>query len=207
MNNTPAFIIYGHNTVLDNKDVGDRMEIHAVVMHLARHGDDQVQDSLDDGTFENTLNVLHSGNCITMASKSWAAMLPTEPFDSHRGHYPELLAMPGYEALMPTNDVTDIGTQLKCHRCGALCQGDVYEDGCNMCAFDDEEHPYNECDCEISGGFENHKQCLLHLAMSYSARDEGMKVWPVSYEAGEQVDPHIASLTDYGHTDSAPPTK
>lgn len=198
MKNTPGFVLHGPNMGLQDREAGDRMEVHAVVMHLARHGDDQVEECLDDESFAQTFEVLKSGNRIIMGSKSWMQALPVEPFDSLRSHYCELLTLPGSEALIPTEGGPEC-TQVRCHTCGAICQGPVEEDGCNMCAFEVDDDPYNECDCEISGGFENHRTCLLHMASKHTARTEDMRVWPVSYEAGDPVyaDKKIKDLMDY----------
>jgi hypothetical protein len=184
MKNTPAFIIYGPNLGLPEDSPEElRAEVYAVVSKLAKHGSDEVAECFEDESFANTLTPIFSDNRAIMGSKTYCTMMPVFPFDTFPNAYHQLLVAPGCEAVMVDEDSESMLTQIKCWRCGALCQGPVdAERGCEMCEDDEEEDPYHECDCEVSGGSGRYTNCAIHMALRYALRGDDMKVWPLSYE-------------------------
>jgi hypothetical protein len=160
MKNTPSFIVYAG--YLDDMEMTDEdvSVVASVVTRLSKHGSEDVAEALSDGSIEQTAEFLHAGFEMVMASKTYAAAGVTNPLQSHYSLDDEYLSIPSVEVAY-NNDPSYVVVTEKCHRCGAICQGEVTEDGCNVCC-DEEGEVYNECDCQVSGGFEDHTLCLLH---------------------------------------------
>lgn len=151
MKNTPALIIYGRNLHMENMPHLDRVEVASAIMRLARHGSAEVAEALSDGSIVSVLDVMAAGGHMLIASKTWCQYLPIGPMEE---------AKPSGERLVSLLAASRLSSSIRCSNCGCICQGYVYEDGCNMC--DGEEDEYYECDCDISGGFESPDNCYLH---------------------------------------------
>jgi len=177
MHNTPAFIFYGKNLNIDGLPHIDRVEVVSVIMRLARHGSAEVAEALSIGAIDNVLHAIHAGGHVLMASKTWCEYMPIAPLDEDTVHG---------EVLLTTLAAGHLGASSRCFNCGAMCSGPVWDDGCNMC--DGEEDEYNECDCDVSGGFEDPTLCILHNDAFRSARTSSLS--SVSWEASD-TDPYI----------------
>jgi len=158
MNNTPALIIYGRNLHMENMPHLDRVEVASAIMRLARHGSAEVAEALSDGSIVSVLDVMAAGGHMLIASKTWCQYLPIGPMEE---------AKPSGERLINLLAAPRVSSSIRCPNCGCICQGYVYEDGCNMC--DGEEDEYYECDCDISGGFESPDNCYLHSPQLHDA--------------------------------------
>lgn len=160
MKNTPSFIVYAG--YLDDMSMTDEdvSVVASVITRLSKHGSKDVAEALSDGSIEQTAEFLNAGFEMIMANKTYSEAGVTNPLQSQYSTDDEYLSIPSVEVAYNHDPSYNVVTE-KCHRCGAICQGEVTEDGCNMCE-DDEGEVYNECDCHISGGFEDHALCLLH---------------------------------------------
>jgi len=177
MKNTPAFIFYGKNLNIDGLPHIDRVEVVSVIMRLARHGSAEVAEALSIGAMDKVLNAIHAGSHVLMASKTWCEHMPIAPLDEE--------TVEG-ETLLLDLAAQHHGHSVRCYNCGALCVGPVWDDGCNMC--DGEVDEYYECDCDVSGGFEDSALCVLHNAAIQ--RVWGSSLHSTSWEMFD-ADPYI----------------
>lgn len=189
MKNTPSIIVYAgylDDLQMSAEDLG---VVASVITRLSVHGSEDVAEALSDGSISQTLNFIDAGFSMVMVSKTFSDAGVIQPLQAQYSMVDEYLSIPSVEVATNVDPSYTVTTE-KCHRCGAICQGDVTEDGCNMCC-DEEGEVYNECDCLVSGGWEDHATCLLHQhELPESFKYDGMPKpfsWAPTYEMYEEA--------------------